>query len=106
MQGLQVRRLDLVAAEDLLDEEQAVGGDRNFGGRPVDGPREREQQRAVLRHVVRLVAERLEVLLGGLVALGRDVNARAGRPRVTARGAVDERAEAHRAHDSYELAGS
>ena len=63
--------------------------------RPARRRAEGEQERPVLGDVVGLVAERLEVLLGGLAPLGRDVDARAGRSRVAARGAVDERPEAH-----------
>ena len=90
-----MRRLDLVASEDLLDEQEAVRGDRHFRCRPVCGSLEREEQGAVLGDIVGRVAEGLEVLLGGLIALGRDVDARAGRTGVAASGTVDESAESH-----------
>ena len=80
VERLEVRRLDPEAAQHLLDEQQAVGGDRDLGGAPLGGAPQREEEGAVLGDVVGLVAERLEVLLGGLLALGRDVDAGAGGP--------------------------
>ena len=78
---LQVRRLDAVAAQHLLDEQQAVGGDRDLGGAALLGALQGEQQRPVLGDVVGRAAERLEVLLGGQLSLGRDVDAGARRAR-------------------------
>ena len=103
---LEVRRLDLVAAQHLLDEEQAVGGDRDLVGAALGGALQREQKRPVLGDVVGLVPERLEVLLGREILLGGYVDARAGRSGIAARGPVDERPEAHEPRDRHELCGS
>jgi hypothetical protein len=85
----------LEVAMHLLHEELAVGPDLDLVGSRVLGALEREEERAVLRHVVRGVPERLPVLEHRAVALGLDIDPGTGGARVAAGGAVDEGAEFH-----------
>src|SRR3954454_11741441 len=95
MQGLHVGVLDLVLAVDLLGDELGVVDDLDLVGAQRAGPREPEQQAAVLGHVVRHDAEQLVGLVEHLAVGRRDHGGRRGRPGVAAGAAVDVDDEPH-----------